>query len=317
MGGYVVRRLMFLIPTLLVGTLLTFTLTFYGPGDPVYTFLGQRATAENVQALRHEWGLDRPFWVQYGDYMWHLAHGDLGRSILNNMAPITPLVLMTIPISAQLGIVCFILIVVFGVTLGTTAALNKNARVDYAIVAMCIVFSSMPIFVFAPLLMIVFTLGLHVIPDPIGWGGIFSSKIILPALSITLPGLLSICRLARAGVLEVLGQDYVRTARAKGLSHRMIILRHVLPNAITPVLTVSGPLFGDLFLGTYFVESIFAIPGFGQLGFTSLTGKDYPVIMAQTILGAAMTIMMYLIVDLLYGVLDPRVRLGARVAEDR
>jgi ABC-type dipeptide/oligopeptide/nickel transport system permease component len=315
MGAYFLRRLMYLIPTLLIGTLITFTLTFYGPGDPVYTFLGQRATADNVRALRHEWGLDRPFWVQYGDYMVHLAHGDLGRSILNNMAPITPLVLDTIPISAQLGTVCFVLILLFGTSLGTLAALNQNTRTDYAIVATCIVFSSMPIFVFAPLLMLIFTLGLHVIPDPIGWGGIFSSKIILPALSITLPGLLGICRLTRAGVLEVLGQDYVRTARAKGLAQTVIMLRHILPNAITPVLTVSGPLFGDLFLGTYFVESIFAIPGFGQLGFTSLTGKDYPVIMAQTILGAAMTIVMYLLVDLLYGVLDPRVRLGARVVD--
>lgn len=317
MGGYVLRRLLFLIPTLLVGTLITFTLTFYGPGDPVYTFLGQRATADNVKALRHEWGLDRPFEVQYADYMGHLAQGDLGRSILNNMAPITPLVLTTIPISAQLGVVCFILIVVLGVTLGTVAALNQNTRPDYMIVATCIVFSSMPIFVFAPLLMLIFTLGLHIIPDPIGWDGIFSSKIILPALSITLPGLLGICRLTRAGVLEVLGQDYVRTARAKGLARLAIMVRHILPNAITPVLTVSGPLFGDLFLGAYFVESIFAIPGFGQLGFTSLTGKDYPVIMAQTIVGAAMTIFMYLAVDILYGVLDPRVRLGARASDDR
>jgi ABC-type dipeptide/oligopeptide/nickel transport system permease component len=315
MGGYVLRRLMFLVPTLLVGTLLTFTLTFYGPGDPVYTFLGQRATAENVRVLRHQWGLDRPFWVQYGDYMLHLAQGDLGRSILRDMSPITPIVLQTIPISAQLGVVCFVLIVVFGTSLGAIAALNRNTRTDYVIVATCIVFSSMPIFVFAPLLMLIFTLGLHVIPDPIGWDGVFSSKIILPALSITLPGLLGICRLTRAGVLEVLGQDYVRTARAKGLAQMAILVRHILPNAITPVLTVSGPLFGDLLLGTYFVESIFSIPGFGQLGFSSLTGKDYPVIMAQTILGAAMTIVMFLIVDLLYGVLDPRVRLGAQAVD--
>jgi ABC-type dipeptide/oligopeptide/nickel transport system permease component len=317
MGGYVLRRLIFLIPTLLVGTLLTFTLTFYGPGDPVFTFLGQRATAQNVRELRHQWGLDRPFLVQYADYMGHLAQGDLGRSILHDMTPITPIVLSTIPISAQLGTLCFVLIVIFGVTLGTIAALNQNTRMDYVIVATCIVFSSTPIFVFAPLLMLVFTLGLHVIPDPIGWDGIFSSKIILPALSITLPGLLGICRLTRGGVLEVLGQDYVRTARAKGLARVAITVRHVLPNAITPVLTVSGPLFGDLFLGTYFVESIFAIPGFGQLGFASLTGKDYPVIMAQTIIGALMTIVMYLVVDLLYGVLDPRVRLGAQIGGDR
>jgi ABC-type dipeptide/oligopeptide/nickel transport system permease component len=317
MTGYLVRRLMFLVPTLLVGTLITFTVTFYGPGDPVYSFLGQRATAANVRELRHQWGLDRPFWVQYGDYMLHLAHGDLGRSILHDMAPITPLVLKTLPISAQLGTVCFILIVVFGTSLGAIAALNQNTRTDYVIVATCIAFSSMPIFVFAPLLMLIFTLGLHVIPDPIGWNGVFSSKIILPALSITLPGLLGICRLTRAGVLEVLGQDYVRTAQAKGLAQRGILLRHILPNAITPVLTVSGPLFGDLFLGTYFIESIFGIPGFGQLGFTALTGADYPVIMAQTLLGAAMTIVMFLIVDLLYGVLDPRVRLGARAVDGR
>src|SRR5258708_14489183 len=157
MGGYVLRRLLFLIPTLLIGTLITFTLTFYGPGDPVYTFLGQRATADNVKALRHEWGLDRPFTVQYADYMVHLAHGDLGRSILNNMAPITPLVLTTIPISAQLGVVCFFLTVVLGVTLGMIAALNQNTRTDYTIVATCIVFSSMPLFVFAPLLLVLFT----------------------------------------------------------------------------------------------------------------------------------------------------------------
>src|SRR5439155_26819790 len=117
-----------------------------------------------------------------------------------------------------------------------------------AVVAMCVVFSSVPIVVFAPRLMLIFSLGLHLITVPIGWGGIFCSKIVLPVLSITLPGLLGICRLTRAGVLEVLGQDYVRTARAKGLAQRVIMLRHILPNAITPVLTVSGPLFGDLFL---------------------------------------------------------------------
>jgi oligopeptide transport system permease protein len=241
--------------------------------------------------------------------MWKALNGDLGQSLLGNRPAITPLLRRVSLISAQLGLCSFLMVIILGVGLGILAGLTQNSPTDYAIVTTLTTLAAVPVFVLAPVLMVVFTLVLHVIPDPIGWDGLFSAKIILPVASIVLPNLVGICRLTRNGILDVLPSDYVRTARAKGLGSLRVMLRHVLPNALTPVLTVSGPLFGNLLLGSLFVEYIFAIPGFGNLGFNAFVSLDYPVIVSQTIISATLAMLLILVVDLLYGVLDPRVRL--------
>ncbi|MGN6359328.1 MAG: ABC transporter permease, partial [Thermomicrobiales bacterium] len=258
--------------------------------------------------LRHQYGLDKPFLVQLRDYLTNLAHGKFGSSIALNR-PVGSALAHALPISMQLGLAALVLIIIVGIPLGVITALKQNTWLDYTILFGTITLSTIPPFVLAPLLMILLILKLHILPSTTGWSGIFSVKAILPVVTLAVGPLLGVVRYTRFSVIEVLGQDYVRTARAKGLPMRAIIFRHIRPYALTPVVTSLGLTVAGLITGSIFLENIFGIPGFGQLAVNSITGNDYQVILGTTIVGALLVIGSNLIVDVLYGLLDPRVRL--------
>jgi ABC-type dipeptide/oligopeptide/nickel transport system permease component len=298
-----------MLPIVLLVIFLTFTLGFYAPGDPIRLMFGEDrpVNEEILKQLRHQYGLDRPYPVQLVDYAAKLAHGDFGTSIALKRS-VGDIMGNALPVSAQIAGAALLLIILIGIPLGILAAVLQNSAWDYGILFSAIAFNSTPTFVLAPLLMILFILDLHVLPSTVGWDGLFSYKAILPVFTLAIGYMLGIIRYTRASVLEVLSQDYVRTARAKGLPQRLIVARHILKNAMTPVLTALGLSVPGLITNSIFLENIFAIPGFGKLTIDGLTGYDYPVILGTTTVAAFIVIISNLIVDLLYGVLDPRVR---------
>lgn len=306
---YIARRLLLSIPVLFAVLFITFTLGFYGPGDPLIFMLGEDYVADKVvlDRLRHVHGLDRPFWVQFGDYAGGLAVGDWGKSILTNQ-PVLRQMRKGLVISAQLGAASAVVLIVVGIPLGVLAAMRQNSFVDYWIVLLAITVRSIPVFVMAPMLLILLVLWLDVMNTPVGWDGIFSTKAILPVLLMAAGPLLVVVRQTRTGVLEVVGQNYVRTARAKGLNERKVVMGHVVKNAMTPVLTSLGLILSGLITGALFVELIFGLPGFAGLGIYGFQARDYPVILGTTVIGAVIIIVSNLLVDIGYGFLDPRVR---------
>ena len=309
MEGYAFRRVLTSIPVLAIVLLATFTLGYFGPGDPLVFLAGEdhQIDPEILERLRKIHGLDRPYIVQFGDYTWSLLRGDWGESITNKR-PVFRQMRLGFNVSAQMGLAATVVLVVVGIPLGALAAVKQNTWIDYWIVSFSISVRSIPVFVLAPMLMIVLVLWLGVMPTPVGWSGIFHHKAILPVLLIVAGPLLVVVRQTRAGVLEVMGQNYVRTARAKGLHEQRVIRRHVMKNALTPVLTSMGLILSGLITGALFVELIFAVPGFAGLAIFALQSRDYPLIMGTTIVGAAIIIVANLLVDIGYGFLDPRVR---------
>ncbi|MCZ0939757.1 MAG: ABC transporter permease [Caldilineaceae bacterium] len=309
MTQYLIRRLLVFIPTFMAITLITYTLGFYGPGDPVRIRLGENWHDEEAYiALKHELGLDRPFAEQFFDYLLAVVQGDFGISIYRSDLPVGKAMAQTLPVSATLALASCLIIIFVGVPLGLIAALNHNTWIDYLLVSVTVLGSSIPVFVLAPIFMIVLVLKLNLINTIYGWEGFFSQKIIMPALILAFGPLLGVMRLTRQGVLEVLNQDYVRTARAKGLPRRTVVGRHVLRNAITPLLTNMGLVVAFLITGSILLEGIFGIPGFGGLIVKSLRQRDYPILMGTTIVGAAIIMLANLIVDTAYAYIDPRVK---------
>jgi ABC-type dipeptide/oligopeptide/nickel transport system permease component len=304
---YIVRRLLWLPILLLIIGFITFVLGLYGPGDPVQVMLGQHSNPEAVARVRHELGLDRPLLVQYGDYVWKALHGDFGESIKYRGRPVGDLIGQRLWVSVQLNALVLILGALIGLPLGVLAALHPNSLLDYLIVGGVIGLVSIPTFTIAPILAWVFAVKWHLLP-PGGWGGIFSRRIILPAVVLGSGYAAVFVRQTRANLLEVLSQDYVRTARAKGLRERTVVGVHALRNALIPLLTVFGLMVGGLVSGTFVTELIFGIPGIGLLGVDALFARDYPVIMALTLLVAASYTIANMLVDIGYGFLDPRIR---------
>ncbi|NPV08520.1 MAG: ABC transporter permease [Anaerolineae bacterium] len=307
---YALRRFLLIWPTLIVVGVITFTLAFYGPGDPAMALLAnmgfQNLDVETYLRLRESLGLNRPFVVQFGEWFLRVLQGDFGHSMRTNLK-INALIAQRLPISAQLGVAAVSLSVLVGVPLGILAAMRQNTRTDYAILSTFLALSSVPVFVMAPLLMIVLALKLKLTPVGLGWKGLFTSNSIIPVIVLAIGPTLGIVRLTRMGVVETLTQEYIRTARAIGLTERMVIVRHVLRNALTPVVTSVGMTLGYLIVGALFVESIFGIPGFGGLMFSGLQTRDYPVLLACTMVSAFIIMGSNLIVDIIYGLLDPRV----------
>ncbi len=200
-----------------------------------------------------------------------------------------------------------------GTVLGVIAALYHNRWIDYVIVAVTVALSALPPFVLGPMLLILFALKMPIIKSPFGWEGMFSPKVIMPAFVIAATGIAGLTRQMRSSILEILGQDYIRTARAKGLPERLVIWRHVIRNAFTPILTITVTSFSWFVGGALFAELVFNIHGFGMLTYQGIIGLDYPVLVVTTMLVAVLTMIMNVVVDILYGVLDPRVSIGARV----
>jgi ABC-type dipeptide/oligopeptide/nickel transport system permease component len=303
-GFYILKRIVQLVPVLFGISVLAFAMLHLVPGDPVVVMLGDRATAESVERLRHEFGLDRPLYVQYTDYVWHALQGDLGTSIRSRQ-PVLDEIMLYLPSTLRLTVAAVCIATVVGVTTGTLAATAKHKLFDFLTMALVLVGISMPTFFSGMLLILVFSLWLDVLPVASG-GGL--KAIILPAVTLAAPAAAVLARVSRSGVLEELRKDYVRTAFSKGLRERSVMTGHVLKNALIPVVTIIGLQFGGLMAGAVIVESVFARPGLGRFAVTSINARDIPQIQGIVLVAAVIYVSVNLVVDILYGFIDPRIK---------
>lgn len=313
MGTYIVRRLAWLPVILLIVSFITFILGRFGPGDPVQVLMGQHSDPVAVERIREQRGLNDNIFVQYGRYLGNVVQGDFGESFKYRGRTVGELLKKKMWISAQLNIAALFLSVSIGIPIGLFAALRQGTYWDTGSVFATLLGQSIPVFLTAPVLLLVFALKLDILPTH-GWEGIFSPHVVLPAIAMGVPGIAIITRLTRASTLEVVNQDYVRTARAKGLTEMLVRRRHILRNAMIPVATSLGFSLAGIAFTSFIVERFFGIPGIGNLFIESIFARDFPIINAVIIIGTTLFVMANLLVDLIYPVLDPRIRLGGSYA---
>ena len=307
MWVYIVRRLIWTPFLLLAVSLITFVLTRIGPGDPVEIVMGQYNNPAAVERIRHQQGLDKPILVQYGIYLKDAFQGDLGESYRYRGRTVEELLPKRMWVSSQLAIAAMIISIGLGVPVGFFAALKQGTWLDTATVSLSLLFMSVPVFLTAPVLLIIFALKLDILPTS-GWGGFFDKRTIMPALVLGVPGIAAIARITRASTLDVLAQDYVRTAQAKGLQEFVVRYRHILRNALIPLFTIMGLSLATLMTGSFIIEFYFGIPGMGQLAIEAFFQRDYPIIMALTLIIATGFVFANLFVDIGYRFIDPRIR---------
>ncbi|MEM7126421.1 MAG: ABC transporter permease [Chloroflexota bacterium] len=311
MISYLFMRVFRWATGLLLIMFITYAMMFYGAGDPIKRmYLARDAGSgmdENVvDALREKFGLDKPFGAQFGNYMQNLVRGDMGYSIFMRR-DVTDIVFARLPISIQLGLAATVLMTIIGIPLGVLAALNHNRWPDQLIVGVVVFFHAVPVFVVGPILLLIFVLALGLMDVPTGWKGLFHTQNILPLFVLLLGPMPVVVRQTRAAMLEVMRQDYIRTARAKGVPEKMVIVRHMLRPILTPVVTSIGLIMIGIINGALIVEKLFNIPGFGTLTLRGLQTVDYPIIMATVLVGAMIVMVSNLLVDFIYPLLDPRV----------
>jgi peptide/nickel transport system permease protein len=308
MFTYILRRVLLSIPVLLGVTVIVFLSLHLAPGDPVRMMVGPEAaiSAEQMADLRQEYGFNDPLIVQYGRYLKGVLQGDLGRSIRSNK-PVTAQLRDAFPSTLQLTLAATGMALLIGVPLGILAAIFRNSVVDGGSMVFAVLGISMPSFWLGLMLIFLFSLRLGWFPAT-GHEGL--KPLILPALTLGVGEAAIVARMTRSGLVEVLGQDFVRTARAKGLREARIIWRHALKNALIPVVTIIGLQFGALLAGAVIVETVFSRPGVGQLTVNAILNRDFPTVQGAVLMFATIYLVVNLLVDLLYGYIDPRIRYG-------
>lgn len=312
MASYILRRLGQLIPTLVGITLAVFLLIKLTPGDPATAILGLQATPEEVARIRHALGLDQPWWIQYGRWAIGLLHGDLGISYQNGR-PVAELIRQRLPATLELAVAAELLAVVIALPVGIYSALQPKSLRSQLVTTMALMGISLPEFWFGILLILLFSLYLGWVPAsgyaPLSEGLTAHVKhLLLPAFTLALSNTAALVRYTRTAVIEALGQDYVRTARSKGLGERSIIWHHAFRNALIPIVTVIGLQTGFLLSGAVIVEQVFAWPGIGWLAVTAINQRDYPTVEGVVLLVALVFVLINLAVDILYTFIDPRIR---------
>lgn len=305
MTRYLTNRLLQAVPTIILVTLLVFLMLHLVPGDPAEIFVGEaRSTPERIERIREDMGLNRPLHVQYLDYMWNALRGDFGNS-LNNNRPVLDEILLRLPYTAELTASALIIATVLGVGLGVTAALFHNTIIDTIAMILALVGISMPVYWSSLLFIVLFSVNLQWFP-PIGQGGL--DRLVMPAFALGLLSAGSLARLVRSSVLEVISQDYILTARAKGLSPRVVISRHILRNALIPVITLLGLMIGSLLGGAVLTETIFARLGIGRMYVTAVLNKDFTLVQGTTLFIALAYVLINIVIDIIYVYIDPRIR---------
>jgi oligopeptide transport system permease protein len=303
---YALKRLFSAVPTLFVLITLTFFMMRAAPGGP---FDRERDVEPQVRAkLEQAYHLDESLFKQYGRYLGQLAHGDLGPSFKYADRSVNELIAEGFPVSLEIGTLALLLALLLGCAAGIYAALRQNRAGDYGVMALAMTGVSIPNYVVAPLLILLFAVTLGWLPAG-GWDGGAARNLLLPVLALAAPQVAYIARLMRGSMIEVLHAPYIRTARAKGLPERVVILRHALKPALTPVLSYLGPAAAGVITGSVVIEQIFGIPGIGRYFVTAALNRDYTVVMGVVIFYGALVILFNFLVDLLYGALDPRVKL--------
>lgn len=308
MARYIFLRILGLIGTLLVLSLVVFLLMHAIPGGP-FDLSGGDKGITLPDAVRQEIlksaGLDKPLPLQYANYVWRAFHFDFGYSFYKPSETVNEIISRTWKVSAQLGIITFFFAAVTGITLGIISGFNQNTIIDYFTTTLAVIGTVFPNFVVAVILVVIFSVFLRWLPSG-GWGE--PKNWIMPVIAYSLLPMSQIARYTRTSVIEVLNQDYIRTAIAKGSSKGVLIKDHILRNAMIPILTILGPIFADVLTGSFFIETIFRIPGLGRYFTSSITARDYPMILGTTLLVAAMMSLVNLLTDILYAIFDPRIR---------
>ncbi|MCJ2019012.1 MULTISPECIES: ABC transporter permease [unclassified Methylobacterium] len=312
MLGYIGRRILATIPVMAVVGLFVFSLLYFADGDPAAIIAGDQASPEDVARIRASLGLDRPFLVRFGEWSWQILHGDLGTSIFTNL-PVTTMIGQRVQPTVSLMLVTLVFAIAVAVPLGVVAAWKAGSLIDRLVMGLAVMGFSVPVFVVGYILAYVFALELGWLPvqgyTPIEQGlWPWLSNLILPAVTLGLVYIALIARVTRATMLDVLSQDYVRTARAKGLSQGPVLFIHALKNAAVPIVTVIGIGIALLIGGAVVTETVFAIPGLGRLTVDAILRRDYPVIQGVVLLFSFVYVLVNLAIDLFYTVLDPRIR---------
>ena len=306
MTTYVLRRLLWVLPSLFVVFTLTFILVHATPGSP-WDESDKPLPAAVKENLARQYHLDDPLPKQYIDYLANVLRGDFGPSYRSVERSVSDIIGATLPVSAQLGLASMLFAIVVGVPLGALAAVKHNTWIDYVSSLITVTGLATPPFVRVSLLIIFFSIGLGWLPTG-GWEGIFDSRAIIPILAIGLGPAAILARYTRSSLLEVHGQDFIRTARAKGLTETAVIVRHAMKNALIPVVTVAGVTLANVITGAFFVERIYSVPGIGRQFVDSVSGRDYPLLLGIVLIFALLISLVNLLVDLSYGFLDPRIR---------
>lgn len=301
---YVIKRILILIPILLAVSFVVFAILSFIPSDAARIMLGATAPQEAVDSLRESLGLNDPFLVRYGNYMLGALHGDFGNSYRSGQ-PVFQEILVRFPVTLKLAFFSILLVTVTGILLGVVSAIKQRTFVDYLLTVLSMLASAVPSFWLALMMMLVFANYMGFLPTY----GIESWKsYIMPVIALSMPGIAELTRMTRSAMLETIGQDYIRTARAKGLSEGRVMFHHALKNALMPIITVIGSNFGSLLGGSVIIETVFSLPGLGNLIVTSIRSKDDPMVMAGTLFIALIFCLVLLAVDVAYALVDPRLR---------
>ena len=302
---FIIRRIIVIVPMLFIVVSLTWALIRLAPGN-FYT--GEKKLAPAVeQNLREKYGLNKPWHVQYRRVLWNIARFDFGTSLKYEGQSVNQILWRALPVSATLGLSAYLIALFVGITTGTLAALRQNSWIDYASMALAMLGISIPNFVLGPLLVLIFSLTLFWLP-PALWNGFPSKSLILPAITLSAIYIAYIARLTRSGMLEVMRSDYIRTARAKGLSEGAVVRRHALRGGLLPVVSFSGPALAFLITGTVVVERVFSLPGLGNYFINANLNRDEPLILGIVAFLSIVILIFNLAVDVAYGLIDPRIR---------
>ncbi len=303
MLSFIIRRLLIIIPMALLVVTLTWGLIRLAPGN---FYSAEKKLPAAVEAnIRKKYGLDKPWYQQYGIMMWNIVRGDFGDSLKYQGQSVNEIIARHLPYSATLGILAYLLALAIGLTAGIIAALKQNSNFDYGAMSIAMLGLSVPNFVLGPILVLVFSFWLYWFP-PARWGGVLS--LVLPVITLSAIYAAYIARLTRAGMLEVLRSDFIRTARAKGLDETTILLRHAIRGGLIPVISFTGPALAGLLAGTVVVEKVFAIPGLGNIFIQSVFNRDEPLTLGIVAFISIMIMVFNLLVDISYAFLDPRIR---------
>ncbi|HYY95194.1 MAG TPA: ABC transporter permease subunit [Pyrinomonadaceae bacterium] len=305
MFRFIVRRLIVTVPMVLIVITLTWGLIRLAPGNFYST--DKKLPPAIEKNIRAKYGLDKPWYVQYGKLMWGILRLDFGNSLKYENETVNDILRRTLPVSVTIGILAYLLALVVGIFFGTLAALKPNSKLDYASMALAMLGISLPNFVLGPLLVLAFSLSLYWLP-PARWNGFPSWNLVLPVLTLSAIYMAYIARLTRAGMLEVLRSDYIRTARAKGLSEKDVVIRHALRGGLLPVVSFTGPALAILISGTVVVERIFAMPGLGNYFINANLNRDEPLIIGIVAFISIAVLVFNLAVDIAYAFIDPRIR---------
>lgn len=309
LSGYIVRRVLWSIPVLFLISIIVFFMLRLAPGDPVDAILGSRYQEDQARVLKEKYGYDKPIYIQYIKYLDNLAHGDLGVSTRHRDFTASEVIWPKVWVSTQIGLLAILITFGLGIPVGIYAAMARGTFIDPLTIAFWLALDAIPVYVLATLASWLFAIKLDLVN--LSYRGVWSPNMIVPIMVMALPGVAGVARFMRASVISVLGEDYIRTARAKGLKEQTVVITHITRNALLPMVTVVGLTLPGIAFGSIFIETSFGIPGIARESLAAVLAPDYDVILALVLFGSALFVFANVAIDIIYGFIDPRVRVGA------